>query len=89
MRISRHATRRLFPISFAPIILAVTGCGTAPKVQPEPATIIREVEKPLPQSARDACDVRADDGSFGGYVAALEAALALCQAEIDARLARP
>ena len=45
-----------------------------------------EVEKKLPQSARDACDVAEDGGDVGGYVAALDAALTRCKAEIDARL---
>jgi hypothetical protein len=47
-----------------------------------------EVEKPLPEAALIACFVRSDDGSLGGYLAALEEARERCEGEIAARVER-
>ena len=74
---------RLCLIAFAVISLA--GCCRPAKPLP-PIVQTVEVEKPLPQQARDACEVLPDNGSRGGYRKQLEAALARCKAEIEARL---
>lgn len=70
-------------IAFGAISLSAC-CRPAKPLPPVVQTV--EVEKPLPQSARDACDVLVDDGSRGGYRQALEDALDRCKSEIEARL---